>query len=58
MLPGAATGQGLVPAGPGIVPGQDRYGAVFASRGWFLSSMSVARKAMTVAVSERHGYTG
>ena len=32
-LAGLATGHGLVPVGPGTVPVQARYGAVFASPG-------------------------
>jgi hypothetical protein len=30
MLPGAVAGLGLVPIGPGTVPVQARYGAIFA----------------------------
>jgi hypothetical protein len=30
MLPGAVSGLGIVPIGPGTVPVQARYGAIFA----------------------------
>jgi len=33
VLPGAATGQSIVPIGPGIVPVQDGYGACFCNPG-------------------------
>ena len=33
VLPGAATGVGVVPIGPGIVPVQDGYGACFCNPG-------------------------
>jgi len=39
MLPGAATGLGIVPVGLGTVPVQDRYGVVFASHGSYIEQV-------------------